>query len=138
MRSSEKIYVSEPSDLDFLVGRTVQEVRFGPTVRLVFDEGELVEPAKYLDVGRYTIIDSDGTGHEQHERRPESLGRSLALVGLRVKAASIESSVLRMTFSDGSRLECEPSEDHEAWQVVSDDPKRVVWSTTDGEVLRSS
>jgi len=137
MREYENIHVSELTDADFLIGKTVKEVRFGPAVRLVFDEGDRVEPAVYVELGKYTIYDSDGNVYEQDEREPEHLGKTLAIVGKRVKEISIGGGVLKMAFSDGSRLECKPSEDYEAWQVVSHDPKRILWSTTDGEVLSS-
>ena len=119
--------------MDFLIGETVKEVRLGPSVRIVFAEGELVEPALYLDLGRYTIFTAAGEPHEQDESRPTDLGQSLALVGKRVAATSTTAAVLELMFSDGSKLCCEPSTEYEAWQVVGGDPT-LVWATTEGDV----
>src|SRR6266540_4579917 len=125
------------SDVDLLVGETVSEVRFGPSVRIVVDEGERVEPALYVDVGRYTILEPPGMEREQDEAHPEALGPTLALVGKQVQTTSTEGAVLDLRFSDGSRLRFQPSGDFEAWQVVGGDPWGLVWCTTDGEVEAS-
>jgi hypothetical protein len=78
------------NEVDFLVGETVSEVRFGRSVRIVSDEGEQLEPAIYVDIGRYTLIDPSGTEHEQDEAHPEKLGPTLALVGKQVLTTSTQ------------------------------------------------
>ena len=118
----------------FLVGRTVDEIRFGHGVRIVFDPGERVEPAVYVDLGRYTVYEASGALHEQNERDPLRLGWSLAIVGRRVERTSTEAGALELAFSDGSRLRCEPADDYEAWQAVSQDPQHLVVCTPGGDL----
>ena len=124
--------VWEPN-LDFLVGKTVREIRYGPSIRIVFEAGERVEPTLYADLGWYTLSSADGSVIEQAESKPADLGATLGLVGARVAEASVLEAALELTFEDRRKLRYEPSLAYEAWQVVGGEPG-LIWSTTDGEV----
>jgi hypothetical protein len=108
------------SEVAFLVGQTVSEIRDGN--RIVFVPGE-PEPSLYADVGECTVI---GTAGE-----PRPLG---SLVGLTVTATSTASDVLVLEFNDGSTLRCEPDPNYEAWQVVGGDPQYLVVCSPGGEL----
>jgi len=43
------------NELEFLVGRVIEEVRYGHGLRIVFKLGDRVEPALYADVGRFSL-----------------------------------------------------------------------------------
>jgi hypothetical protein len=118
------------SDVAFLVGQVVKEVRYHGIVRIIFDEGERVEPALYVDLEEaFTYVDPAGSRHEIVPSEPESVGPVLAIHGCTVHAVDVDSSAaLDVTFSDGSAIRCEPHERHEAWQVVGGSPQYLVVS----------
>jgi hypothetical protein len=45
------------SEVAFLVGKQVREIRYGHGIRIVFDPGDRVEPALYADVGRSAVLE---------------------------------------------------------------------------------
>lgn len=124
------------SDLNFLIGQTVDELRYSVpgNLRMVFDEGKRVEPVLYADLGPFEFLDGKGNQHEVDPEDPESLGPVLSTVGRRVEAVDTEGGVLTLTFSDASRLQCKPHDRYEAWQVVGGSPQHLVVCTTGGEL----
>jgi hypothetical protein len=44
------------SDVDFLVGEKVVEIRYGLGIRIVFEAGDTFEPALYADFGRFAVV----------------------------------------------------------------------------------
>jgi hypothetical protein len=108
------------SEIDFLVGETLANVRDDD--RLVFayagQEADL-----YADVGPCVTLDAQG------EVVPMS-----DLVGRTVAATSTAGGSLRLTFTDGSTIRCDPSDDYEAWQVSGGKPYFLVVCTPGGGV----
>jgi hypothetical protein len=78
------------SDVAFLLGQTVKELRYGVELRFVFDQGERVEPALYADLGPFTYTDPTGVDHEVDPGDPLSASPVLQLVGEVVKSASVK------------------------------------------------
>jgi hypothetical protein len=100
-------------DFDFLVGKSVAEIRDGS--RIVFVPGSRPEPDLYADVGCAELVDSGGATIPL-----------TALVGRMVSEASAPNGSLRLTFTDGSLLRCDPDPQYEAWQVVGGDPQALI------------
>ena len=109
------------SEIDFLVGRTVVEVRNDE--RVVFEAGTKPEPRLYADVGYAVCLDSSD--------QPLSIGE---LVGRTVAEVSTSDGVLRISFADGATLQTEPDPNVEAWQVVGGTPQALVVCLPGGEV----
>jgi hypothetical protein len=87
------------SKLDFLVGRTVVEVR--DDERVVFDAGAEPEPRFYADVGNAVCLDEGG----EHLSLGDLAGRTVAQV-------STERGALRIRFTGGSTLRSDPNPDN--------------------------
>src|SRR4051812_49620085 len=83
------------SDIDFLIGRTVVEVR--DEERLVFELGPKREPRLYADVGEAVCLDC--------AREPLGLA---GLVDRTVATVSVTDGSLRMAFTDGATLQSDP------------------------------
>jgi hypothetical protein len=123
------------SEVDFLVGQSIKEFRvwFGG-IRIVFEEGERVEPDLYIDLSDFDYLDA--AGHREHpdvEKR-ETIGPALKLIGQTVASTSTEGDVLQLTFEDGSSLSCAPAHDYEAWQVIGGDPNWLVVALPGGGI----
>ena len=75
--------------IDFLVGRSVQEVRYcGQFLRVVFDLGDRAEPALYTDLAElFTYASPTGEVIEGIPGQPNTLGHVLAIVGTDVTQA---------------------------------------------------
>jgi hypothetical protein len=124
------------SDLDFLIGQTVNELRYSVpgNLRMVFDIGERVEPALYAELGPFEFLDPKGDQHDVDPEDHESLGPILSTVGRLIEAVDTEGGVLSLTFSDASRLRCDPHDRYEAWQVVGGSPQHLVVCMAGGEL----
>jgi hypothetical protein len=122
--------------IDFLVGRLVEEVRYGVSFRIVLDAGDRVEPALYVTLAEaFTYVSSDGITTNVTLDRPESLGVCMAIVGTEVTAAeATERAALHLSFADGSRINCVAHSQFEAWQVVGGSPQYLVVSLGGGEL----
>jgi hypothetical protein len=124
------------SDLDFLVGRTLYELRYSApgNLRAVFDAGDRVEPALYADLGPFEFVDSERGRHDVDPEDPATLGPVLGAIGKKVQAVDTEGGTLSLLLSDTSRLRCEPHSDYEAWQVVGGSPRHLVVCMPGGEL----
>ena len=114
------------SEVEFLVGREVVEVRAEPSggARVIFELGDKPEPALYADVGpAATLTVLSG------EDRPLD-----ASVGKVVAETSTTDGTLLLRFADGGRLRCDPAPDYEAWQVVGGTPQYLVVCDSDGDL----
>lgn len=122
--------------IDFLVGRTVHEVRYGSSFRIVFDLGDRVEPALYADLAEaFSYTTPRGDVVQAILDRPETLGNALAIVGTEVRRAEATGEgALHVSFSDGSRIDCDAHPQFEAWQVVGGSPQYLVVSIGGGEL----
>lgn len=109
------------SEIDFLVGRAIVEVR--DDERVVFEAGAQREPRLYADVGNAVCTDRHG----------ERLS-VLDLGGRTVAAVSTDDGVLHIEFTDGATLRCNPDPDTEAWQVVGGNPQALVVCLPGGEL----
>lgn len=109
------------SEIDFLIGQTVVEVRDDD--RIVFEAGNEPEPSLYADVGRVVCLDPDG--------KPLALPE---LVGRAISQASTTDGTLLVTFTDGATLRTPPDPNHEAWQVVGGTPHSLVVCLPGGEL----
>ncbi len=109
------------SEVAFLVGEAVTEIRFDN--RIVFLSGEGPAPDLYADVGDYILSDAAG------QTQPLA-----SLVGQTVTASSTQDDVLTLEFSSGSTLRCEPQASYEAWQVVGGRPQYLVVCLPSGEL----
>jgi Family of unknown function (DUF6188) len=123
------------SELDFLIGQTVEEFRYPANgLRVVFDSGDHVEPRLYADLeGAFRFVDSAGTTHVVDDDL-SSLGAVFAVAGEKVERVSTTDGVLALHFSDGNSIHCEPDPDYEAWQVVGGDPLGLVICMPGGEL----
>jgi hypothetical protein len=123
------------NELEFLVGRVIEEVRYGQGLRIVFELGDGVAPALYADVSRFTFTAAGGEKHHVDTDDPVSVGAALAMVGQSiVSAGSDDVAALELRLSDGSSLRCEPDEQYEAWQVVGGSPEYLVVCVPPGEL----
>jgi hypothetical protein len=113
--------MSDP-DLDFLVGRTVAEIRHDNQV--VFQAG--TDPAPCLFARVEATPDSADRGGAPLSL-PDLIGRSVA-------SASAKGGVLLLVFADGATLRCEPSPESEAWQVEGGHPLRLIVCRAGGEL----
>jgi hypothetical protein len=122
--------------IDFLVGRSVQEARYGSSFRIVFERGDRVEPALYADLAEpFTYISPTGERIEAALDRPTSLGHALTIVGTEVtRAEATDQGALHLAFSDGSAIDCDAHRQFEAWQVVGGSPESLVVSLGGGEL----
>jgi hypothetical protein len=113
------------SDVDFLIGLKVVEVRPNPdgSVRVIFDLGNRPEPALYADVEQAT-----------YEHRDLSLQPLTDMTASVVSAASTEDGTLVLSFGDGGVLRCYPDPNYEAWQVVGGTPQHLIVCTPGGEL----
>jgi hypothetical protein len=109
------------SEIDFLVGRTVVDVRNDE--RLVFEAGTNPEPRLYADVGNAICRDERGGRVTVEDLK----GRSVADV-------STEGGALQITFTDGAALRSDPDPNVEAWQVVGGTPQSLVVCLPGGEL----
>ncbi len=116
------------SEIGFLIGRTVQEIRYSTpgNLRIVFDAGDLVEPALYADVGDCTYVDASGAVHDITPEDSSTVGPVLASVGQPLASVSTSGGTLELQFSMGGYLRCESAEEYEAWQVVGGSPQHLV------------
>jgi hypothetical protein len=115
------------NEVAFLVGQMVLEVRYGQSVRLVFELGDGPAPALYAALEEeFTYIDAAGHRHDASADHPAKLGPMLQVVGQTVTQATTESATLSLTFSDGSTIRCPPHPDYEAWEVVGGSPQSLV------------
>jgi hypothetical protein len=115
------------SEIDFLIGRSVEDMRLSNGLRIVFDMGDRVEPALYADIEQeFSFTDMNGMTHAIDPWERVQLGPALAIHGQRVEAVSTDGGVLRIAFSDRSALEVQPHSEYEAWQVVGGDPQALV------------
>ena len=130
-------YDGDLSEIDFLIGQVVEELRYPANgLRVVFDSGDLVCPALYLDLEEaFTLTLSSGVVHHAGPAAPESLGLVLDLAGATVKKVSTEDAVLTLTFADGRILRCEPHPEFEAWQVCGGTPEFLVVCSQEGQGL---
>jgi hypothetical protein len=110
------------ADLDFLVQKTVAEIRHDDQV--VFEAGTKPAPLLYARVE--VTPDCADRGGE-----PLSLP---ALIGRSVASASAKGGVLLFVFADGATLRCEPDAEFEAWQVEGGHPLRVILCRAGGEL----
>jgi hypothetical protein len=94
------------SELDFLVGETVEEIRYSApgNLRVVFDGGDRVEPDLYADLGPFEPTARAGDIHSVDAQDPNTVGPVMRLVGCRVENVDTEGCVLTLSFSDGSHL----------------------------------
>jgi hypothetical protein len=124
------------SEIDFLVGRTVREIRYSTpgNLRIVFDAGDMVEPALYADVGHCTYVDAAGAAHDITPEDPSTVGPVLASVGQPLATVSTSGGTLELRFSIGGYLRCEWAEEYEAWQVVGGSPQHLVVCLRGGEL----
>ena len=136
-RKSTAAYDLGVSEIDFLVGKTVEELRYPANgLRIVFEAGDRVEPALYADVEQaFTFTDRAGLVHEVDPNKPATLGPVLTIAGETVvDAVSTEEAALTLRFSDRSALACEPHPSCEAWQVVGGSPQYLVVSIEPGHL----
>ena len=113
--------MSDP-DLDFLVGRTVAEIRHDNQV--VFEAGTDHAPSLFARV-EATPASADRGGAPLS--LPDLIGRSVA-------SASAKGGVLLLVFADGATLRCEPGPEYEAWQVEGGHPLRLIVCRAGGEL----
>ena len=109
------------SEIDFLIGQTVVEVR--DEDRIVFEAGKEAEPSLYADVGRVVCLDRDGKRLALIE-----------LVGRAISQVSTAAGTLLVTFADGATMRTHPDPDHEAWQIVGGTPHSLVVCLPGGEL----
>jgi Family of unknown function (DUF6188) len=124
------------SEIDFLVGRTVAELRYPVNgLRIVFDVGERVEPAVYADIEEgFTFTDASGESHAIRLDESSTLAYVLSVAGQTIEAVSTDGAVLELRFANGSSLRCEPHPKYEAWQVVGGSPQHLVVCVGPGEL----
>jgi hypothetical protein len=134
--SRSPLYDEEMSEIDFLVGSTIQEIRYSTpgNLRIVFDAGDLVEPALYADVGNCTYVDAAGIAHQIRPEDPSTVGPVLTSVGQPLDDVSTSGGTLEFRFSIGGYLRCESHEEYEAWQVVGGSPQHLVVCLPGGEL----
>ncbi len=100
--------------------------------RLCLDYGVVLETLDGTELrieSPFRLSSPDGT--QSSEVRPDRLDETgSAVVGLlrqRIESASIgESGALSLRFANGSRLDCEPDEQFEAWTLVTAAGERMV------------
>jgi hypothetical protein len=123
------------SEIDFLVGRTVEDLRLSNGLRIVFDMGERVEPALYADVQEsFTFTDGAGSSHAINPWDRVQLGPALAMQGQQVERVGTAEAILRIVFSNGSAIEVPPHPSYEAWQVVGGSPQALVVCVGPGDL----
>jgi hypothetical protein len=109
------------ADLDFLVDKTVVEIRGD---QVVFEARTRPEALLYARVE--VAADCASRGGEPLSL-PDLVGRSVA-------SASAKDGVLLFLFADGATLRCEPDESYEAWQVEGGHPLRLIVCRAGGEL----
>ena len=109
------------SEIDFLVGRTIIEVR--DDERVVFEAGVEPEPRLYADIGDAVCLDSHGEPLVVDD-----------LAGRTVAQVSSVGGALQIAFTDGTTLRSEPDPNVEAWQVVGGTPHALVVCLPGGEL----
>src|SRR5207248_11146373 len=72
------------SEVEFLVGQKVEELRVRGGVRIVFDYGERIEPALYADVGSCSYTEATGQRHEIDGEVGSTYGPLFDLIGKQV------------------------------------------------------
>jgi hypothetical protein len=123
------------SEIAFLVGRMVEDLRLSNGLRIVFDMGERVEPALYADVQEsFTFTDEAGSAHTIDPWDRVQLGPALAMQGQQVERVGTDEAVLEIVFSNGSSIEVPPHPSCEAWQVVGGSPQALVVCVGPGEL----
>lgn len=113
------------SEVEFLVGREVIEVRSKPdgSTLIIFERGDGAEPRLYASLGSGAHYDVTGG---------TAAGESF--VGKVVSSTSTEGGTLALRFASGESMRCEPDADYEAWQVVGGWPQSLVVCTPGGEL----
>ncbi|MFN8222030.1 MAG: DUF6188 family protein [Gaiellales bacterium] len=113
------------SELAFLAGRTVAEIRIGSDgdTRIVFEPGSNEEPSLYADLG-WCVYEGDGGS-------PRPLR---TMTGSVVRSASVAAGVLAISFTDGAIATCRPDAAVEAWQVVGGRLGHLIVCMPGGEV----
>ena len=125
------------SEVDFLVGKVVDEIRYSApgNLSMVFEVGDGVVPALYATLGCSCVfVDSAGNTHNIEPDTPATVGPILISVNQRVDRVGTDDGTLDLAFSDGSRLRCAPDDRYEAWQVVGGFPEHLVVCTPGGEL----
>lgn len=120
------------SEVDFLIGQQVKELRYGHGLRIVFDLGDSVEPSLYADLGKFEYVGATNETFSIDTDVPETVAPALRLTGATVVATATADGVLLLVFSDTSSLRCYPDERYEAWQVVGGCPQWFVVCTPGG------
>jgi hypothetical protein len=122
------------SEVDFLIGRAVEELRIRNGIRVVFDEGESVCPALYASIGTCVYVDAAGKRHDVVGEDVWTFGPVLDIVGKQVNGVSTDGGTLMLDFTDGSSLRCPPNDRYEAWEVAGGSPESLVVSMPGGEL----
>jgi hypothetical protein len=122
------------SEVDFLIGRVVEELRIRNGIRVVFDSGESVCPALYAGIGTCTYLDAEGKRHEVVGEDVWTFGPVLDIVGKEVKSVATAEGTLVLNFTDGGSLRCPPDDRYEAWEVVGGSPEHLVVCMPGGEL----
>lgn len=119
--------------LDFLVGKTVEQIWVWGPIRFVFEFGDAPEPDAYVDVHTATLKTADGNELELDvfERRAEA-GAVFRLLHRAVVAAGIENGVLHLSFANDDEPQSPPNDEYETWTVVGDG--RVIQCLPGGEI----
>jgi hypothetical protein len=109
-------------DLDFLIGKTVVEIRSG--TQIVFETGTRPEPGLFVNVESEPVC-ADG------DRGPLHLP---SLVGRTVVSASARDGVLLLAFAGGATVRCGPDPHYEAWHVEGGQPHPLIVCCPGGEL----
>ena len=110
------------ADIDFLVAKTVLEIRHGDQV--VFERD--AEPGLGV-FARLEISPECADRAGQPISLPDLVGRAVA-------SASTRDGVLLLVFADGATLRCGPDPDYEAWQVEGGSPLRLIVCRPGGQL----
>jgi hypothetical protein len=122
------------SECDFLVGRSIDELRIRNGIRVVFELGDQVTPALYADIGTCTYVDAQGRRHEVAGEDVSTFGPLLEIVGKEVSRVATADGTLILEFTDSSSVQCPPHDRYEAWEVVGGSPQHLVVCMPGGEL----
>jgi hypothetical protein len=122
------------SEVDFLIGRVVEELRIRNGIRVVFDSGESVCPTLYASIGTCLYFDAAGKPHEVVGKDVWTFAPVLDIVGKEIKGVATDGGTLVLNFTDGSSLSCPPDDRYEAWEVAGGSPQNLVVCTPGGEL----